>query len=280
MARAAGSFEPVAAVRCPDSLAGLFLNQVLGDFPRSIQDAQAIRDYRESSIPGIYYFHIARTRYIDRAFVACLTEPGRVAQVVVLGAGYDSRAIRFDRELAGRPVFELDLPATAHAKATAVETLLGSIPNNFRFVPVDFCTADWALALTDHGYDASLPTLFVMEGLSYYLDPDTLGGVLRFVGAAAPGSALVFDFLDAEALSGKPRDFGTTQHFAYVERIGEPFRSGLEPMQLARDLSACGLRLVDVAAPDDLEKQELTLPDGHILGHNISHIYLAQAEPS
>ncbi len=65
-------------------------------------------------VPKGYCFRIARTKHID----ACLREVlGKdIEQLVILGAGYDTRAYRFEEPLAGAKVFELDLPSVIEDK--------------------------------------------------------------------------------------------------------------------------------------------------------------------
>jgi methyltransferase (TIGR00027 family) len=279
MARAAGALDPDQAARCPDLLAPAFLRQALGWAPETAADAARVRDYREACVPGIYYFHMARTRYIDRAFTARLAGPDEVDQVVVLGAGYDSRALRFIHLLTGRPVFEVDRPDVQRAKVTAVRRIVGRRAGGVRYVPSDLADPQLPARLSARGFDPTRPTLFLLEGVSYYLDPGALRAAFGVVAAAAAGSSVVFDFLDAGVLTGRGYGYGTAAHVEYVERIGEPFRCGLDPdpKRLGEQMRGFDLQLTDLATPTDLERQELTGPANRLAGRVVSHLYLAQA---
>jgi O-methyltransferase involved in polyketide biosynthesis len=161
--------------------------------------------------------HIAaRTRFFDEQVLAAI---GRgVGQVVVLGAGYDDRALRF--RAPGVRYFELDHPATqadkrqrlariqadagvpivAPADAGAMAVGPGDAvtwawaaadAGALTLAPADFRAGDIATVLAACGHDAGLPSLFVCEGLLVYLDLATISGLLAGLRSrAAAGSAL------------------------------------------------------------------------------------------
>jgi methyltransferase (TIGR00027 family) len=123
----------------------------------------------------------ARVRYFDD-FVKASLDRG-LEQLVILGAGYDTRAHRIEG-LNGNgciKVFEADHPATQAMKIDKVKEIFGSLPDHVVYVPVDLATEDLGRKLLENGYDRSLKTLFIMEGLLMYLLPETvrLGAVLH-----------------------------------------------------------------------------------------------------
>src|SRR5882757_7971345 len=79
---------------------------------------------------------------------------GGAEQLVILGAGYDSRPYRFADRLGGVQVFEVDHPATSTAKQAKVRALIGEIPANVAYVPVD----NLADKLLRCGYRTTRPT--------------------------------------------------------------------------------------------------------------------------
>jgi methyltransferase (TIGR00027 family) len=129
---------------------------------------------------------IARTRFFDEEVLRAIS--GGVKQVVVCGAGYDDRALRF--RSAGVNFFELDHPATQTDKARRLRNM-GVDMRGLTLIPADFLHDDSAGLLHAHGHIASRPTLFVCEGLLVYLDRQA---VLRLLGGlrsvAAPRSTL------------------------------------------------------------------------------------------
>jgi methyltransferase (TIGR00027 family) len=175
----------------------------------------------------------ARTRYIDQRVLAALA--GGVRQVVICGAGYDDRALRF--RTTGVRYFELDHRGTQADKAARLQTMAGPGPV---LVEADFSADDVAAVLAAAGHDASQPALFICEGLLVYLSFAECERLLAGLAAcAAGGSELVAtlavhaDDLDTEqvlatANAGRraartepwrtilPRD----EHLEMVERTG------------------------------------------------------------
>jgi methyltransferase (TIGR00027 family) len=128
---------------------------------------------------------IARTRFFDERVLAAIS--AGIRQVVIAGAGYDDRALRF--RAPGVRFFELDHPDTQTDKARRLRSIKsGSKPV---LAPADFRRDDAARVLAASGHDAERPTLFVCEGLLVYLDRPTCVRLLAALRSrAAPGSEL------------------------------------------------------------------------------------------
>jgi methyltransferase (TIGR00027 family) len=130
---------------------------------------------------------IARTRFFDGRVLAAISAGAR--QVVILGAGYDDRALRFRSP--GVRFFELDHPATQADKRRRLQALRVS-PDEPILAPADFRHDDVAAVLEASGHDAGQPTLFLCEGLLVYLDSSACVRLLSAVRSrAAAGSELV-----------------------------------------------------------------------------------------
>src|SRR6266496_290200 len=123
--------------------------------------------------PGPRASAVARTRLIDDLVTDARSWIG---QLVLLGAGFDSRAYRLPG-LEQVTVFEVDQPATQQAKREVLGRVLAGIVEgdplawHVRFVPVDFERDDLARALRTAGYRDGTRSLFVWEGVSNYLTP-------------------------------------------------------------------------------------------------------------
>jgi methyltransferase (TIGR00027 family) len=129
----------------------------------------------------------ARTRFVDDQVVQAIASGRR--QIVICGAGYDDRALRF--RASGVRFFELDHPATQADKARLLRSMGGGMPG-VTLVEIDFRSDDVGAALQRAGHEASLPTLFICEGLLVYLDCDTCQALLAALARrAASGSVLV-----------------------------------------------------------------------------------------
>ena len=155
---------------------------------------------------GMYEYVTVRTRYVDDVFRA---DAAKVRQVVILGVGYDSRAIRFADELAAARVFEVDAPKPQADKLLGIRLRKLSIPPNLTFVPVDFETQSAAECRADAGFEKDLPTLYLLEGLTMYLTPEAIDETFRFIAdSAGSGSILVFDHAYASILRGDEGPYG------------------------------------------------------------------------
>jgi methyltransferase (TIGR00027 family) len=133
----------------------------------------------------------ARTSFVDHEVADAL---GRgLDQVVLLGAGYDGRALRFG----GGPVrwFEVDFPETLADKRRRLDSL-GVAAGNVRFLGLDLRSDDLGGALASAGHDGARPSLFVAESLFAGLTLESVAGLCQTLrGRAAPGSVLAATFL-------------------------------------------------------------------------------------
>ncbi len=183
-----------------------------------------------------------RTRVLDDALLDFARGGGR--QVVLLGAGFDCRALRFAAELASATVFEVDHPATQADKRARLDAA-GARAERARYLAWDFetePTSALAPALARLGHDAREPTLTIWEGVTMYLtEPaieSTLGAVRRF---APAGSPLAFTYFDRRRLAAPSA--GARLLAEVVARAGEPFRFGWVPDELDAWLEARGFTL-------------------------------------
>ena len=136
-------------------------------------------------------FALLRERYVDDLMRSELADGAE--QIVVLGAGFDTRAYRLGRDAV--TVFEVDHPATQADKRRALADLDVPLPANVRFVPVDFDVDDLGERLAAAGYDRARRTVFVWQGVIPYLTQAGVDGTLAVVARNAhPQSLLVFDY--------------------------------------------------------------------------------------
>jgi methyltransferase (TIGR00027 family) len=192
--------------------------------------------------PGPRPSAVARTRLIDD--IVSETAP-TVAQVVILGAGFDTRAHRLPA-LAAMPVFEVDHPATQAAKRSVAESL-GLASATVTYVEQQLRTA---------GLATGVPTIFIWEGVTNYLSGNAVGETLLTIGRlAGPGSVVVFTYIDAGVLDGSVSFPEARRWLANVRRAGEPWTFGLVPGDVPDFLDDRGFALVsDVSTKDAGER--------------------------
>ena len=198
--------------------------------------------YIDQRWPGARLSGVARTVFIDSELGTALLSG--TSQVVILGAGYDSRAYRIQRMQQVR-VFEVDRLATQEIKRERLSRVPGAILRHVSFVETDFLRQDLPAALASAGFDSHLETFFIWEGVTNYLDPDAVDGTLRFVGGCPVGSAIAFTYVDRGLLDGSGRFSVSPNVMRLLQKAGEGWTFGFYPEELAPYLSERGMQLVE-----------------------------------
>lgn len=252
IARAVESEKPAGERVCYDPYASQFVAawmvRLMGLFIKS--------GYTELRGPGVNGYLIARERYIDDVLHNFLQEG--LQQLVILGAGYDSRAYRFDLP-ARFKTFEVDHPVTQADKVEKVQRVLGRLPEHVTYVPVDFNSQSLSECLFSAGYDPGLVSLFIWQGVTMYLTPDVIDDTLAFiVNNASLGSAVVFDYVYQELLEGRQTQSEIKNMRRYRFMTGEGLIFGIPAGQVETFLRARGFRQVTDTCTADLKAAYFT----------------------
>jgi len=255
-ARALGSKDPDPQVRNPDYLAIKFLGPreraVLLDIPMDALDLDFDSAMKQLGPHLLVAVMTYRTERFDAALLDALQNGAR--QVVVLGAGFDSRAYRFQSQLGDVRVMEVDYGPTQAYKKQRLGEILQVIPSNVSFVPMDFTKDNLLEQLRNAGYSEQQNAFFLWEGVTYYLPESAVKDTLHFVrDHSASGSRIAFDYFGASNRSvnnpnglyarwGEPVIFGFPNDSAreYVQQEGLGVLSdthGLEYMCIAEVLN-------------------------------------------
>ncbi len=202
--------------------------------------------YAEKRGPGVEGYLVARTRYIDDYLQACLDDG--IEQLVILGAGFDSRAYRFPSLPGHVRVFEVDHPATQRAKLVRLEKIFGAVPSHVTYVPIDFERAALGEQLRACGYDERLKTLFIWEGVTMYLTPEAVDSTLDFVARhSGAGSSIIFDYVYAGVIRGTVKRGEMSSMQRHARWTGEAMRFGVEEGAITGLLTKRGFRRVENA---------------------------------
>lgn len=192
-----------------------------------------------------------RTRCIDGCVTRALDRG--VRQVVILGAGLDTRAARLAHQ--GARFFEVDQPASQADKRARLSRLEGYPVSAATFVSCDFERDDFVRSLEAAGLDPVEPACFVWEGVIYYLsEPVARSTLIRLASEFDPGSLVVFDYLNSKMAKSSPRlrpeDLAMK---GIIEELGEPVRFGIDdPTPL---MAECGYRFLRTISFDELALQ-------------------------
>ena len=199
-------------------------------------------------------FVVARCRYIDEYLQERLH--AGTAQVVVLGAGLDSRAYRGELRTRAIRTFEVDHPATQASKIKRVKRIFGTLPAHAVYVSLDF-NRETLDRLLFEGFDQSLKTLFIWEGVTLYLEPEAIDATLAWIRLyACSGSALIFDYQDTSTLARRHRGYALLNRLTGEKRI-----FGIEPGQITPFLHERGFTQVVNAPAEQLEHLYCTGPN-------------------
>jgi methyltransferase (TIGR00027 family) len=233
--------------------------------------SEMLTRYIDRQWPGARTSGIARTRLIDDWIEQSV---GQVEQVVLLGAGFDTRAWRLTA-LGSIKVFEVDHPATAKVKQERLQAA-GADLGRVTFVAVDFEVDDFEQRLRDAGFDPARRTIVVWEGVSQYLTGEAVCGVMRWAGQLAPRSRFIFTYVHGGALDGSVAFDGADKVIAKVDGSGEPWRFGLLPGDLPGFLHERGLRLVTDLGADQYRERVMGQASRDMRGYGFYHTVLAE----
>jgi len=265
--RAIAAQDPDPKTRNPDYLAAKIVNlelmrQYMGwtlDFESSVNSINFDKLW-------VFYYITARTKHIDSVLLKELKSG--VKQVVIMGAGYDTRAYRFYKDFPKVKFFEVDLPVMVADKKSRVSSNLSDLPVNVVYTPINFNTQDLGQVLAGVGYQKDRKTLFIWEGVVMYLDAAAVESTLRFIaGNASAGSSVVFDYLPPSVVEGTyTKDPYAVRMADFVRSQGEPLTFGIDPDKSGAFLKKQGLRQETNIGHADMVKRYMTGSNGKPLG--------------
>jgi methyltransferase (TIGR00027 family) len=202
--------------------------------------------------PGLLPYAIARTAFIDEALAAALRRG--TPQVVILGAGYDTRALRTP-SIETAVVYEVDHPDTQAFKRARLGADIERIQEHVRFVGVDFDRQDLGERLRSAGFRFDRPSFVIWEGVTQYLTEEAVDATLRTLATMNRHSEIVLTYMDRALIEGTRSFPGGRRLLFAVRLIGEPFRFGLAPGEAASFLRKRGFELLEDIGGDEFSER-------------------------
>jgi methyltransferase (TIGR00027 family) len=217
---------------------------ILGEDPETIvREAQENPDRRILRL-----FIAARSRFAEERLSAAVALG--VRQLVVLGAGLDTFALRNPHREKGLKVFEVDHPATQAWKRERIAAAATLKPQSLTFVPVDFERQSFLDELAKAGFDCRAPTFVTWLGVAPYLTREAIVATLAALARAS--AEVVFDYGEPlEAFSGARRAYMEAFH-ARVAALGEPLLSRFRPTEMAALLNGAGFTHFEDFGPHEM----------------------------
>ena len=251
MARALEHLKPVGQRVVDDPYAHVFLSRASRTALAAWSGSLTGRALRQLGTACTTYVPL-RHRFIDDHLSSALDRGAE--QVVLLGAGYDTRAYRFAEQLAGRPVYEVDLAAISRAKAATIAKNSELFPvTNAVAVEIDFETQSLDATLAEAGFTIGAQTFFTWEGVPMYLTRAAVKATLDAVWSiSGQGSAIAHDMWH---LVDDPGPMGSARRLApnALSFVGEPVTFSIHPEEIDHFLGRHGFRITDLALARDLQ---------------------------
>jgi methyltransferase (TIGR00027 family) len=250
-------------VKGADYLAEVFLAE---DRKRLLKDPKVRGWVIKNKIdPGAYEFMIARTAFFDYVVQRALQM--NVPQIVFLGAGYDTRPYRFKNLIQGTKILELDAQPTQQRKKELLHQASIPIPEQLFFVSINFQKDDLKEVLLGADFNRDQKTLFIWEGVTYYLSAEVAGNTLSFIRLnSPPGSSICFDYasLSSEALNNNSvNKIRERMKYRFPD---EPTGFGIMQGKLVSFLSERGYDVIEHLTSNEMQRKYLTLHDGSSIG--------------
>ena len=181
-------------------------------------------------------FTAARSRIAEDALSKAV-ERG-VRQVVILGAGLDTFALR-NPHAARISIYEVDHPTTQAWKRQRLVQAQLAPPPWLTFVPVDFERDDLQQKLSSAGFQRTSAAYFTWLGVVPYLTRDAIDDTLGYI-ASIPNSEVVFDYAEPPETWTEDVKAYAAARMAQLEKINEPWVSRFEPAGVAAILRSHG----------------------------------------
>jgi methyltransferase (TIGR00027 family) len=226
-------------------LADPFAMKILGEDEKGV--LQFANKHASASIGRL--FIAARSRIAEDALSSAV-EKG-IRQIVILGAGLDTFALRNPHGALQIRIYEVDHPATQAWKRERLAETQIAVPPSLSFVPVDFERDDVREKLAAAGFRQNLPAFFSWLGVMPYLTEEAIGRTLDYM-SLIQDSEVVFDYMEPPEVSSEDVRQFEAERSEQLKKIDERWVSRFEPAAIAAILRSHGF-----GAIEDISFQEI-----------------------
>lgn len=213
-----------------------------------------IQNTIQKKIPGAFSSGIARTKYIDDLLQKAIQDG--VKQVIILGAGFDTRALRLDF-LKSVSVIEIDHPNTSNFKIQTYKNRLGQLPENVQFLQIDFNKQDLDQLALQHNIDFSLPTAVIWEGVTNYLSAEAIKSTFGLISKFAQNSHIIFTYVHRDILENPKSFLGGEKLLNDLNQLEEKWTFGFLPNELPNYLNQFNIKLIEDLGANDYRNKYL-----------------------
>lgn len=207
--------------------------------------------YRTPETSALRAHVVLRSRFAEDQLAAAVVRG--VTQYIILGAGFDTFALRQPAWARALKILEVDHLATQAMKRSQLAAAGLAMPENATFANVDFENESLCDGLLRYDVSLDEPTIFSWLGVTMYLKEDAIDAVLRSVARFPAGSEIVLTFAQPpNPAAGEATD--DLSHLAErVASVGEPFVTYFEPDALEVKLRGTGFSKVEFLSPAEAD---------------------------
>jgi methyltransferase (TIGR00027 family) len=225
----------------------------------------------QKRVPGAFSSGLARTKYIDDLLQKTVNDG--VEQVIILGAGFDTRAMRLEC-LRSVPVIEIDHPNTSRFKIDTFQKRIGPLPKNIVYCEIDFNKQSLKELAEQNHLDFNKRTTVIWEGVTNYLTERAVSNTFTFISRFAKGSYVIFTYVHQQVLDNPASFKGGEKLLKDLEHIEERWTFGFLPQEVSTFLRRFDLTLLeDLGATEYRTKY---IPDRTEDGYEFYRVALAK----
>ncbi|WP_042349285.1 class I SAM-dependent methyltransferase [Bacillus massiliigorillae] len=215
---------------------------------------------------------VSRSRYAEDQLISAIKRG--IKQYVILGAGMDTFAYRQENLPEDFMIYEVDHPATQQFKQQRLKEMGILIPENVKFVPVDFTHRSLQHELMKHGFNKDAFSYFSILGVVMYLNKPDFFKLLSTIAEIAPnGSSVVFDYLDNDAFNDDCASDKIMKMRQITAATGEHIITGFDPLTLDIELQNSQMLLYENLSPEQIEDMFFSTREDEM--HAFDHFHFA-----
>lgn len=264
----------------PDYLAEIFLPAHYRFFLRFDKVKKNTKKKLAGFMPGLTEYIIARTAFFDGLFTNSVKD--KIPQIVLLGAGYDSRAYRFAKLISNTRIFELDAIPTQNRKIKCLKAAHINIPIEIQYVSINFMNESLSNVLEKAGYKNQERTLFLWEGVSYYLDLDSVKETLNYISRSSNRDSIIaFDYTISISEENMNPYYGAKEFMNSMKEhhANEQLMFSIKNGEIKSFLAERNLRLIEYLDNDAIEQKYLMDDNGSLIGRMTGNFRFVCASP-
>jgi methyltransferase (TIGR00027 family) len=227
----------------------------------------------QNNAPGALSSGIARTKYIDDLLEQTISDG--VEQVIILGAGFDTRALRLNF-LENISLIEIDHPDTSNIKIEKLKNTIGHLPSNVKYYQLDFKKQSLTDLANEYNLNLDIPTTFIWEGVTNYLNQEAVDKTFEFIQKFSDKTYIIFTYIDKQVLDNPQAFQGTEQLFKNLKKSEEPYTFGIQPDMLPEYLKKFDITLIENKSADEYRNKYIPERTNIIKGYEFYRVAFAK----